>query len=77
MSGWFLSSLKAAEIDTAVFKAHSTRGAAASKALASGLSLDSILKVGQWSRESTFSKFYQRDSIFPSVATKIIEPTFK
>jgi hypothetical protein len=47
MSGWIRSSLKAA-IDTAVFKAHSTRGAVASIALASGLSLDSILKAGQW-----------------------------
>jgi hypothetical protein len=68
MSGWIRSSLKAAGVDTTVFKAHSTRGAAASKALASGLSLDSILKAGQWSRESTFSKFYQRD-ILPSVAS--------
>lgn len=76
MSGWIRSSLKAAGVDTAVFKAHSTRGAAASKALASGLSLDSILKAGQWSRESTFSKFYQRD-ILPSVASTIIDPTSK
>lgn len=41
---------KAAVVDTTVFKTHSTRRKAASKALATGLSLDSILKVGQWIR---------------------------
>ncbi|KAK4015146.1 hypothetical protein OUZ56_030134 [Daphnia magna] len=57
MSVWIRSCLKAAGVDTAMFKAPSTRGAATSKALATGLSLDSILKAGQWSRESTFNVF--------------------
>jgi hypothetical protein len=63
VSGWIRSLLTAAGIDTAIFSAHSTRGAAASKAFNVGMSMDAILKAGHLSRESTFSKFYKRNQI--------------
>lgn len=57
---WIKSFLDQAGIDVTQFSAHSTRGAAASKAVASGHSIDSILRAGDWSRESTFAKHYHR-----------------
>nr|CAH0108438.1 unnamed protein product [Daphnia galeata] len=43
-------------IETSLFSAYSTRGAAASKAFAGGVPVDRILKVGGWATESTFSR---------------------
>ncbi|KZS20290.1 Uncharacterized protein APZ42_013070 [Daphnia magna] len=40
------------------YSAHSTRGAAASKTVAAGLSIESILRSGNWSSESVFAKHY-------------------
>lgn len=57
---WIKDFLSEAGIDTAVFKAHSTRGAAASSAAAAGIPIDDILRTGDWSRESTFARFYNR-----------------
>lgn len=61
-----------AGVDTTVFGSqHSTRGVAASKAIASGLAIDSILRAGHWASESTFRKFYQRDCKV-SVASQVL-----
>jgi hypothetical protein len=49
-------------VDTSVFSAHFTRGAAASKAASAGVSIQTILKQGHWANESTFVKFYRRDT---------------
>ena len=49
-----------AGIDTQKFKAHSTRGAAVSKARAQGLSVEQILERADWARASTFRRFYHR-----------------
>ena len=57
---WIKSFLGQAGVDISQFSAHSTRGAAASKAIASGISMDSILRSGDWSRETTFAKHYHR-----------------
>ena len=48
-------------IDTARFRGHSTRSATTSAALQRGLSLQQILSVTDWSRESTFSRYYLRN----------------
>jgi hypothetical protein len=58
---WIKDQLREAGIDTSIFSAHSTRGAAGSKALANGVLLESILNQVHRARESTFAKFYQRD----------------
>ena len=50
--------LGAAKVDTSIFKAHSSRGAAATAALKAGISLPQILTLADWSGPSTFNKFY-------------------
>lgn len=57
---WIKEQLREASVDTAIFSAHSTRSAAASKAVASGVSISTILNKGHWAAESTFAKFYRR-----------------
>lgn len=61
VSRWLNSTLEEAGIDTSVYSAHSTRGASASKAAGSGVSVESILKTGSWNSESTFTNFYRRE----------------
>lgn len=49
------------------YGAHSTRSASTSAAVHSGLGTQDILKAADWSRETTFNKFYNRsgdDTIF-------------
>ena len=53
--------MKSAGVDTNIYTVHSTRGAPASKAAASAVPIQAILKQGHWSRESTFARFYQRE----------------
>lgn len=57
---WIKSYMERAGVDTQTFSAHSTRGAAASRAVASGVPIESVLTAAQWSRESTFARFYHR-----------------
>ena len=57
---WTTSAMKKTGIDTDMFKAYSTRSAAASKAAYKGLPLESVLKMGHWRQTSTFFKFYLR-----------------
>ena len=52
--------LKAVGIDVSVYKGHSTRSAAASAAKLKGVFASDILKVADWSRETTFTRFYYR-----------------
>ena len=62
---WIKSFLGEAGIDISIFSAHSTRGAAASKAAETGDSTNSILRAGGWSSESTFARFYRRTIVSP------------
>ncbi|KAI9552198.1 reverse transcriptase [Daphnia sinensis] len=64
---WIKLYLKEANVDP-YFTAHSIRGAAASHAALAGVPIDTILRTADWSRESTFNRFYRRDIIAPSVA---------
>ncbi|KZR97350.1 Uncharacterized protein APZ42_007834, partial [Daphnia magna] len=59
---WIKDQLKEAGIDTSIFSAHSTRGAAASIAASAGVPIQTILNQGHWASESTFSKFYRRET---------------
>ena len=58
-------------IDTSIFTAHSTRGAAPSKASAAGISIPDILKMADWSSASTFTRFYHRP-ITPSKFGQVV-----
>lgn len=57
---WLKMALQSAGVDTAAYTAHSTRGAAASKAFAKGIPCDNILAAANWKRASTFHKFYNK-----------------
>ena len=61
LSGWVKRQIGEAGIDLTKFFAHSTRGAAASKAAAAGVPVQSILDMAHWASESTFSRFYRRE----------------
>ena len=69
---WIKSTLEAAGINTEIFSAHSTRGAATTAALKHGLTIPEILKTADWSTESTFRKFYYRPELDPSFAHKVL-----
>jgi len=70
ISRWIRTIMLSAGVDTSVFGAHSTRGAAASRASVAGAHVDSILRSGHWARASTFFRFYKR-SVDTSVASAI------
>ena len=57
---WLKLTLQDAGIDISVFKAYSTRGASSSAARQSGVSVKDILTAADWSRETTFNRFYYR-----------------
>ena len=58
---WLKLSLSSAGVDTTIFQGHSFRAASGSNANHAGLSMEEILRRGNWSRESTFKKFYLRN----------------
>lgn len=49
-----------AGIDVTVYKPHSVRSAAASKAKANNASLIEIMKTAGWASAATFARFYDR-----------------
>ena len=57
---WLKDIMKEAGIDVDTFKAHSTRGAASSAARDRGVSVQDILQTADWTRETTFNRFYYR-----------------
>ena len=76
---WIKEQLQVAGIDASIFSAHSTRGAAASKAAAAGVPIQTILNSGHWSRESTFARFYHREVVTgPSnlVTSSVLRPVY-
>ncbi len=60
ISRWIKKLLEEAGVDTTVYSAHSTKGASASKAAASGVAIENILRAGGWASESVFQKHYRR-----------------
>ena len=61
IANWVKWVLSEAGIDTNIYKTHSCRAAATSKADKLGLPLQTILSSGDWSNERTFYKHYKRD----------------
>ena len=62
LARWMKEALGAAKVDTSIFKAHSSPGAAATAAIEAGISLPQILTLADWSCPSNFNKFYYRPS---------------
>ena len=65
---WVRTVMMGAGLDVAIFKPHSTRSAATSKAKRACVPLTDILKHAGWSNHRTFDRFYNKpvvkDSIF-------------
>jgi hypothetical protein len=55
-----LEVMAGAGIDTSIWKAGSARGAAATKALDKGATVEDVMRIGQWSSFQVFEKFYDR-----------------
>ena len=60
ISRWIKQTLGESGIDTETYKSHSTRSASTS-AVAKSLDISVIMKAANWSRASTFKKFYYKD----------------
>ncbi|ODM91475.1 Integrase/recombinase xerD [Orchesella cincta] len=60
VSRWIIEFMQLAGIDTALFKSHSVRSSATSKASQRGMSLIDIQRAADWSSPNTFLKFYKR-----------------
>ncbi len=73
LARWIKAVLSDAGVDTAVYSAHSTRGASASKAARLGVPTEAILLAGCWNSESTFTRFYRRPTSGASVACVLQE----
>ena len=69
---WIKEILALSGIDTDIFKAHSTRGAAATAAVDKGVSISEILQLGDWSQVNTFQKFYYRPQFNTSVGSAVL-----
>ncbi len=69
---WIKTCLSDAVLDPSSFSAHSTRGAAASKAVKQGIPVDTVFKTANWSRESTFQKFYHRELVGTTVTEAVL-----
>ena len=63
IAGWLKLLLSKSGIDTNIYKAHSYRSATSSKAFLTGLSIDDILKHGNWSKASVWQKFYNKPTL--------------
>ena len=59
---WIKTVLSDAGIDTSIFKAHIVRGPATSAAYNKGVPAENILKLANWSNETTFRRFYLRSA---------------
>lgn len=59
---WLQTIMQRAGIDVSIYKAHSTRSAATSKAKVMGLSAQEIMQRANWTRESTFKRYYHRNT---------------
>ena len=61
ISRWLKSVMCSWGIDCSVYKPHSVRAAAVSKAKYNMVPIDQILKMAGWSFEKTFARFYEKD----------------
>lgn len=58
ISSWIVNTIKCAYNEKDKFRAHSTRALGPSWALFNGASVKSIMDTADWSKESTFTRFY-------------------
>ena len=66
LARWTIQALEQAGVDIYFYKAHSTRGAAASSAHALGVNLNAIMKQASWRDAKSFAKHYNRTIVNPA-----------
>ena len=76
ISRWIVEMLENSGIDTRTFKAHSVRSASSSKAKINGLSTPDILCRGNWSKASTFQKFYNKEILVEKASSSFQKSIF-
>ena len=62
LAHWIKNIMEEAGIDITIFKAHSVRGASSTAAAEKGVLMADILRTADWSKDSTFKRFYYRPS---------------
>ena len=72
LAHWIKDLLGEAGVDKS-FGAHSVRGASTSAALNRGVPLSDILNTADWSKESTFRRFYYRAPVTSDYASKVLQ----
>ena len=68
---WVKNTLAQAGANRKTFSSHSCRSSASSKADNMDVDLDTILKMGCWSLQSTFQKFYSKELEYMDKENKI------
>ena len=53
--------MKGAKIDTTLYTSHSSRGAVNRKLMNKGLSLDALVKIGDWSNSNNIKTYYSQE----------------
>ena len=71
ISSWIVNTIKCAYNEKGKFRAHSTRALGPSWALFNGASVKSIMDTADWSKESTFTRFYLKVSVNSNFLTFI------
>ena len=72
LSPWIRDILSRAGIDTNILRLTQSRGASASSACNKGISLEDILRLADWSTDSTFRRFYYRPQYNPNTARQLL-----
>ncbi len=72
VSRWIIQMMKIAGVNTEMFKAHSTRGAATSASHKLGVSMRDIQETAGWKSDSTFSRFYHKPTADSVVARTLL-----
>ena len=69
---WLRNFMKAAGIDSKIFKAHSVRGASTTAAANAFVPLSTIMAMADWSSSSTFRTFYYKPLFNSDFATGVL-----
>ena len=72
LAHWIKNLFVKSGIDSNIFKAHSTRGAASSTATRAGLSVSDIIRMADCSTDNTFRRFYYKPVHDPSFGRTIL-----
>ena len=74
ISHWLKEIMGNAGVNTAVFKAYSVRGASSIAASEKGVLMEDILRIADWSTDSTFRRFYYRPTQGNRYAQAVLQP---